>query len=138
LCTLYACPEGLFPKEACDQAKHDMHAAGVKFTQHSEVRMHPMKDGRCVPLSMLRKRLGIEPYEKEAPFADLELAPGRVRLKLAQHTGVPARPVVRAGQKVRNGEPVAAVGEEELGASIHASISGTVRSVTDSFVEIEA
>ena len=137
LCTLYACPEGLFPKEACDQAKRDMRAAGVKFTQSSEVRIHPMKDGRCVPLSMLRKRLGVESYEREAPFADLELAPGRVRLKLAQHTGVPARPVVRAGQKVKVGETVAAVGIEELGASIHASISGTVRAVTDSFVEIE-
>ncbi len=138
LCTLYACPEDLFPKEACDQAKRDMRAAGVKFTQSSEVRVHPMKDGRRVPLSMLRQRLRVEPYEKEAPFADLELAPGRVRLKLAQHTGVPARPVVRAGQKVRVGETVAALGKEELGASIHASISGTVRAVTDSFVEIEA
>ena len=45
LCTLYACPEGLFPKEACDQAKRDMRAAGVKFTQSSELRIHPMKDG---------------------------------------------------------------------------------------------
>ena len=26
LCTLYACPEDLYPKEACDQGKHDQHA----------------------------------------------------------------------------------------------------------------
>jgi len=31
LCTLYACPEDLYPKEACDQGKHDNRAAGLKF-----------------------------------------------------------------------------------------------------------
>jgi Na+-translocating ferredoxin:NAD+ oxidoreductase RnfC subunit len=138
LCTLYACPEALYPKEACDRAKSDLRAAGVKFTQHSEVRVHPMKEGRRVPLSMLRKRLHIEEYERAAPFADPAIAPERVRLKLAQHAGVPARPVVRAGQKVSVGDTVAAVRAEELGACIHASIRGTVRAVTDHFVEIEA
>ena len=29
LCTLYACPEDLFPKEACDQAKQTLRAAGL-------------------------------------------------------------------------------------------------------------
>jgi Na+-translocating ferredoxin:NAD+ oxidoreductase RnfC subunit len=138
LCTLYACPEALFPKEACDRAKGDLLAAGVKFTQVSEVRMHPMKDGRRVPLSMLRRRLDVEQYERAAPFADVALAPERVRLKLTQHAGVPASPMVRAGQKLRAGDPVAAVRAEELGARIHASISGTVRAVTDHYVEIEA
>ena len=33
LCTLYACPEDLFPKEACDQAKADLRAAGIRFVQ---------------------------------------------------------------------------------------------------------
>ncbi len=33
LCTLYACPEDLYPKEACDQGKRDQRAAGIKFVQ---------------------------------------------------------------------------------------------------------
>ncbi len=138
LCTLYACPEDLYPKEACDQAKSDMRAAGIKFVQQREVEVHPMKEGRRVPLAMLRKRLKIEEYEREAPFANVELRPRAVRLKLSQHTGVPARPVVRVGQKVKVGDAVATLEEKELGAHIHASIEGRVKAITESFVELEA
>lgn len=137
LCTLYACPEDLYPKEACDQAKRDMRSAGIKFVQKKEVEIHPMKEGRRVPLSMLRKRLKIEEYERESPFADLGFQPHSVRLKFSQHTGVPARPVVRIGQTVKVGEPVATLEEGELGANVHASIDGTVKTISDSFVEIE-
>jgi Na+-translocating ferredoxin:NAD+ oxidoreductase RnfC subunit len=59
LCTLYACPEDLFPKEACDQAKQHMRESGVKFVQQKPVKVHPMKDARRVPLSMLRRRLKV-------------------------------------------------------------------------------
>jgi Na+-translocating ferredoxin:NAD+ oxidoreductase RnfC subunit len=138
LCTLYACPEDLYPKEACDQAKHDMRAAGIRFTQTKEVEIHPMKEGRRVPLSMLRKRLKIEEYERDAPFADVKLQPPTVRLYLKQHTGVPAKPVVRVGQKVSIGDPVATIEGDQLGANIHASIAGTVKTISDTFVEIEA
>jgi hypothetical protein len=33
---------------------------------------------------------------------------------------------------------VAEVGEKELGASLHASIEGTVKTVSETFIEIEA
>ncbi len=138
LCTFYACPEDLYPKEACDQAKQDMRAAGIKFVQKKQVEVHPMKESRRVPLHMLRKRLRIEEYERDAPFAALQLRPPSVSLNLLQHTGVPARPVVRSGQKVKVGELVAKVPEGELGANIHASIEGKVKTVSESFVEIEA
>jgi len=136
LCTLYACPEDLYPKEACDQAKRDMRAAGIKFVQKREVVIHPMKEGRRVPLSMLRKRLKIEEYEREAPFADVELKPRSVRLQLSRLPGVPATPVVHVGQRVKAGEPLATVPERELGANIHASIDGTVQAVSGDLVEI--
>ncbi len=138
LCTLYACPEDLYPKEACDQAKHDLRAAGVKFRQQKPVEIHPMKEGRRVPLAMLRKRLKLEDYERPAPFAEVELRPGAVRLKLAQHAGVPARPIVRERQKVKAGEVVATLEAAELGAHVHASIAGTVRAVTENYVGIVA
>src|SRR5690349_14594595 len=67
LCTLYACPEDLYPKEACDQGKQDQRAAGLKFVQQKPVQVHPMKEYRRVPLSQLRKRLQVEQYEGETP-----------------------------------------------------------------------
>jgi Na+-translocating ferredoxin:NAD+ oxidoreductase RnfC subunit len=138
LCTLYACPEDLYPKEACDGAKADMGSAGIKFVQEKPVRVHPMKEHRRVPLSLLRKRMKVEEYERDAPFQDLAVAPAVVRIKLKQHTGAPAKPVLRPGGRVGHGDPVATVEPSELGANIHASIDGTVKAITDTYIEIEA
>ncbi len=68
LCTLYACPEDLYPKEACDSGKQSRRAAGLKFVQQAPVEVHPMKEYRRVPLSQLRRRLQVEEYERETPF----------------------------------------------------------------------
>ncbi len=136
ICTLYACPEDLYPKEACDQARKDLRAAGIKFTQQKPPALHPMKDYRRVPLDMLRRRLEVERYETAAPFAEVRMEPARVRIKLLQHAGRPARAAVAAGQKVTAGEAVGRVEAGELGADVHASIAGTVAALTDEYVEI--
>jgi Na+-translocating ferredoxin:NAD+ oxidoreductase RnfC subunit len=136
LCTLYACPEDLFPREACDQAKIDLRTAGIKSTQQKPPVVHPMKEARRVPSSMLRRKLKVEEYESEAPFRSTTLEPARVRIKLLQHAGKPARPVVARGDKVEKGACIGRVGAEELGANIHASIAGTVEAATDSCIEI--
>jgi Na+-translocating ferredoxin:NAD+ oxidoreductase RnfC subunit len=138
LCTLYACPEDLYPKEACDQAKHDMRGAGIKFVQKREVEIHPMKEGRRVPLSMLRKRMKIEEYERAAPFVEARLEPQMVKLMLKQHAGAPAKAAVREGDRVEIGDPVGTIEAGELGSSIHASIVGKVKTVGETFVEIKA
>ena len=138
LCTLYACPEDLYPKEACDQAKADMKTAGLKFKQQDPVRVHPMKDARRVPLTMLRKRLKVEEYESATPFDPLEWQPKKVRLLLSQHVGRPASPVVAAGDAVRAGQTVAVVGEKDLGVNLHTSIGGRVTAVSETYVDVEA
>jgi Na+-translocating ferredoxin:NAD+ oxidoreductase RnfC subunit len=138
LCTLYACPEDLFPKEACDQAKLDLRAAGIKFVQPRDPRVHPMKDSRRVPLSMLRKRLKVEQYEAETPFDAAEMRPASVRILLKQHAGRIVTPLVRAGETVQRGQRIGDVAAGELGAAIHTSIDGTVRAVTETAIEITA
>lgn len=136
LCTLYACPEDLFPKEACDQAKADLRAVGVEFAQQRDVQVHPMKEFRRVPLAMLRKRLKVEEYESDAPFEGLDFVPQKVRIRLSQHAGKPATPVVKRGEKVLKGALIGRVQASELGANIHSSIDGTIESVTESFIEV--
>jgi Na+-translocating ferredoxin:NAD+ oxidoreductase RnfC subunit len=138
LCTLYACPEDLYPKEACDQGKRDRRAAGLKFVQTRPVEVHPMKEYRRVPLSQLRRRLQIEEYEKPAPFQEVECRPAMVRIKMLQHTGQPAVPVVEAGARVKRGQMVGRVEDGKLGAHVHSSIDGKVRKVTPECVEIVA
>jgi Na+-translocating ferredoxin:NAD+ oxidoreductase RnfC subunit len=136
ICTLYACPEDLYPKEACDKARRDFRSAGLKFEQAQPPRVHPMKEYRRVPLKMLRRRLKVEEWESEAPFENLELRPARVRIRLLQGAGKPAKPVVRAGDAVHAGATIGRVPPEELGADIHASIDGTVAAVTGTHIEI--
>lgn len=57
-------------------------------------------------------------------------APARVVIPLLQHVGCPARPVVKAGDRVRIGTTI---GEADgaLSALVHSSVSGVVRSLGD-------
>lgn len=136
LCTLYACPEDLYPKEACDQAKIDLRAAGIKFEQTKPVRVHPMKEYRRVPQTQLRQRLQVERYESATPYTTSRPEPATARILTKQHAGAPAQPVVVKGDKVKRGEPVAEMAQGALGATVHASIGGTVTAVTPEYVEI--
>jgi Na+-translocating ferredoxin:NAD+ oxidoreductase RnfC subunit len=138
LCTLYACPEDLYPKEACDDGKKDRRSAGLKFVQQKPVEVHPMKEYRRVPLSQLRKRLQVEDYEGETPYQDLDCRPASVRIKLRQHAGQTAEATVKAGAKVGKGQVIGKVEDSKLGATIHSSIDGKVRAVTADSIEIVA
>jgi len=138
LCTLYACPEQLYPKEACDAAKTDLRAAGIHFHQEQPVRVHPMKEYRRVPQAMLRRRLAVEEYDTPTPFTENGPQPTRVKLLTKQHTGAPAAPAVAEGARVHVGDPVAKMEEGALGAWIHASIDGRVTRVSAEEIEIEA
>ena len=138
LCTLYACPEDLYPKEACDDGKRDRRAAGLKFVQQKPVAVHPMKEFRRVPLSQLRRRLQVEEYERETPFDPARCQPAVVRIRMRQGAGEAAVPVVREGQKIKKGQVAGRVEDSKLGAHVHASIAGKVRMVTPEYVEIVA
>ena len=138
ICTLYACPEDLYPKEACDMGKQDRRAAGLKFVQQKPVEVHPMKEYRRIPLAQLRRRLQIEEYERETPYQKVECRPSAVRIKMKQHAGQAAVPAVQEGRKVKRGQVVGRVENAKLGANVHASIDGKVRAVTPDMIEIVA
>lgn len=136
LCTLYACPEDLYPKEACDDAKTSLRSAGIKFVQTKAVKAHPMKEYRRVPQSMLRERLKVERYEQPTPFTAKQPEPAKVRILTKQHAGQAALPAVREGERVSEGQAVARMAEGALGANVHASIAGTVTAVSAEAIEI--
>lgn len=52
------------------------------------------------------------------------------------HIGTPSVPIVKAGDRVKQGQLVAEIPEAKLGARIHASIDGTVTAVTGDAIEI--
>jgi Na+-translocating ferredoxin:NAD+ oxidoreductase RnfC subunit len=129
LCTLYGCPEELFPKEACDQSKAAMRRARVQWTGPATVKPHPMRDGRRVPIKLLMRRLRIQEYEHPAPWNGGALAPGRVTLPWQQGAGSPNQPLVRSGETVRAGQALGALPDKALGALIHAPFDARVAEV---------
>ena len=132
LCTLYACPESLFPKEACDKGKRDMKEQGVKWSGKMEVEPHPMYEGRRTPLKQLIKKLGVAEYDHPSEFDAKEFRPLKVEIPLAQHVGEPAGPIVRIGEKVKKGQCIGEIADGKLGARVHASIDGVVKTVGES------
>ncbi len=134
LCTYYACPEDLYPKEACDKARFDLKDAGIEWNGNKDIEVHPMYDGRHVPLKQLMGKLGVMEYDVPAHFVDREFKPGSVRLPLLQHVGKPAVPVVKKGQRVKKGDVVAEPVPGQLGATIHASIDGVITGIGEEIV----
>lgn len=134
LCTLYACPESLFPKEACDKGKRDMKEQGVKWSGKMEVEPHPMYEGRRTPLKQLMKKLGVTEYDHPSEFDAKEFRPLKVEIPLAQHIGEPAGPIVRIDEKVKKGQCIGEIADGKLGARVHASIDGVVKSCGETIV----
>jgi Na+-translocating ferredoxin:NAD+ oxidoreductase RnfC subunit len=97
-----------------------------------------MAEHRLVPTSRLVTRLGIAPYNRQAPLDETPCHPARVVLNLRQHVGAAALPVVQVGDKVQRGQLLAEIPDNALGARIHASISGQVTEVTAQFISLSA
>lgn len=137
LCTLYACPEDLFPKEACDQSKSENRKNQFKYQQPNPPEVHPMKEGRRVPLKRLVKRLGLEEFESHTPYRQFSQQLSQVRIQLKQHTGVAAEAVVAIGQSVQVGDVVAKTPIGQLGSTIHTSLSGQVKEINSKEIIIQ-
>jgi Na+-translocating ferredoxin:NAD+ oxidoreductase RnfC subunit len=135
LCSLYSCPESLDPKNVCAFSKPLARERGLQWQGHpADVQPHPLADSRRAPMHRLIARLGLSGFQNVGPLDARALAPARVVLPLKQHAGAPAVPAVKAGARVREGDLVAAPAPNALGARLHASIAGTVRSIDEAIV----
>jgi Na+-translocating ferredoxin:NAD+ oxidoreductase RnfC subunit len=135
ICTLYACPEELYPKEACDASRKILMGKGIQWKRtNKQVKPHIMQEYRRVPIKHLVKRLGLAEYDQPATFMEVDYLPKLARLPLSQHTGAPAEPVVKIGEKVKKGQLIAEIPDGKLGAKIHASIDGTIMSIDSEII----
>lgn len=129
LCTLFSCPEALFPKEACDVSKAELRKANLKWTGPAGVKPHPMRDGRRVPIKSLARKLQVLAYEHPAPWQPKPLAPREAVLPLKQGAGAPNQPLVKPGDRVAAGQALGELPAGALGALIHAPFAATVTTV---------
>ena len=138
LCTLYACPEDLYPKEACDDAKIELRSTGFKWTGPAPEKPHPFHDGRRVPIERLISKLGIGAWDKPAPMRPLPQEPSRLVLPLKQSAGSPVVPSVRGGETVSRGDVLGEPPSGALGAPLHAPMNAVVESVAETIVLVKA
>lgn len=148
LCSLYACPEDLDPRNVCVQNKRRLAAERRRWTdppfQPRRAELH--LENRKAPMGRLIQKLGLAGFRNEGPLRDDLVGTRRVGIKLKQHIGTPCVPTVRVGEPVTKGQVVgrppaaetSASAAPGLGAPVHASIDGIVTAIAGDVVWIEA
>ncbi len=142
LCSMFACPEDLDPKNVCAENKRRIAADGNRWTDppFNPDRPGMHMDGRKLPMRKLMLRLGLERYNNIGPLVPELLRADRVGVRLKQHAGPPCEATVAPGERVEAGQevgrPPVVDGRPALGAPVHASIPGTVTAVRNGVVWI--
>lgn len=138
ICTLWACPEELDPRNVCVVTKRDLKQQGkwlsAEQLQKLTKEVHPLKSYRAVPTERLVRRLGLHQFTAEAPLYTGKIEPESVAIPLQPSVGLAPTPVVRVGDRVAAGELVAAAPEAGLSVPAHASINGQVTAVGQTIV----
>lgn len=140
VCTVMGCQQMLNPQGISMGIKGLLGKHGLRRTNNkAPERVRPERESRLVSSKRLIERLGIAKYVKDSVERDyMEFKPKRVYIQLSQHVGKPASATVKTGAKVKRGDIVAQTEYDALGTTMHSSISGTVKEITDRFVIIEA
>ncbi|MDO5553953.1 MAG: SLBB domain-containing protein [Planctomycetia bacterium] len=142
LCSYCSCPEGLDPKNVNAQNKRRIMAEKKQWKNPPFLpeRAENLMPFRKTPTHRLMQRIGLDRFVNKGPLLDREITVPEVTILLKQHIGAPCQSRVTVGQKVQEGECIAARpvadGKPALGADLHASITGTVTAVTDQAVVI--
>jgi Na+-translocating ferredoxin:NAD+ oxidoreductase RnfC subunit len=142
ICTLFACPEKLDPKNICVDAKARLREQRMSRSKE-EIdllfrEVHSAREGRQIPIAMLYQRLGIRQYDRKAPFTSVTAPSRSVTVPLRATIGVSASPTIKVGVSVRRGERIGSVPEEKLGCPVHASIDGTVTAIDETGIHISS
>ncbi len=135
ICEKYACPQGLSPKSIIQEFKGALRAGGIRPEKIDASPVVNGREERKVPVHRLAHRLGLYPYDREAPINDEVVRAEKTEVLLSQHIGAPAIPLVNKGDKVTCGQLIAEAGKG-LSVNIHSPIDGMVESVTDKSIII--
>ncbi|WP_349632717.1 hypothetical protein [Neobacillus sp. WH10] len=134
---MFSCPIGLYPKAANINIKQKLAEKGIRYhSEQTEFHARKNRKYRLVPSKRLIARLGLYNFDKPAPMTNISLEPEVVYIAKSQHVGAPAIPVVSVGDHVSSGQLIGKIPENSLGAAIHASISGTVVEIGNSFIAV--
>lgn len=137
VCEAYSCNQGLSPRALILAVKNRFKAAGVQYPEFVGTAV-PVVDRKLkrVPLKRLRNRLDLDKYNNPAPIYVDPINAKEVVIKLNQHIGVPAIPVIKINDLVHEGDLIASAKEASMSVNIHASIDGTIIDVNNGYITI--
>lgn len=138
VCSVIACQQGLYPSKLSMEVKGSLARHGLRRENNVQPeKVREERASRLISSDKLIDRLGIRRYVKSSvKKVDTVFNPDTIYIELKQHVGKPASAIVKVGDKVTRGQAVAVTAYEDLGTSMHASIDGTVKEITDRFVII--
>ncbi len=137
LCEMYACGQGLNPRSLIAETKGELRKNGIMPPKGLVADpVVSTREYRKVPMDRLIARIGLKKYDLPAPMIDVDIKPTTVKIMLSQSIGAPSTASVKVGDSVKCGDVVGVFAADKLGTSVHASIDGVVREVTDKFVVI--
>jgi Na+-translocating ferredoxin:NAD+ oxidoreductase RnfC subunit len=136
LCEMFSCPMGLSPRKVNGYMKGKLRERGIMVERNMKPAARSSVDLSKVPTDRLIARLGLGKYNGLHAHDCITLNPKEVLLPLSQHIGKPALPIKAVGDKVTQGEVIAAADETGLSANIHASVNGTVSDITPAGIRI--
>ncbi|GHT28956.1 NADH dehydrogenase [Planctomycetales bacterium] len=148
LCSYYSCPEGLDPQSVCGENKQrilaEQRQSGKRWENPPFVpeRAEKIFPNRKTPTSRLIQKIGLSSYKNKAPLNDKPIETNEVEILLRQHIGAPCVPVVKTGENVSKGQPIAVRpetdGKKAMGVDIHSSIDGKVIEITAESIRVRA
>lgn len=129
-CTFYGCPMGLDPCKINYELRDHFIIEGLKNPhKRRKLKVHQERELRKLPMKRLVSRLDLTEYEHPAPISSHSLNIEHVKIPLKQHIGAPAIPTVAIGDQVSKGDLIGKIPDGSLGATVHASISGTIKKI---------
>lgn len=138
LCEMYSCMQNLSPRTLIAQYKAGLRQNGIQVPKDINTdEVSKSREYKKVPMERLIARLGLNKYNIPAPLVDELYTPQKVKILLSQHIGVPAKPIVKKGDKVKCGELIADYTADKLGIGIHASIDGVITDINDKYITIK-
>ncbi len=143
LCSLYACPEDLDPRNVCVQNKRRLAAEKNRWESppFNPRRAELHLNNRKAPMPRLIQKLALGQFVNKGPLRPGIVPTRRVGVALKQHIGEPCEALVKPGQVVKRGQllgrPPTRNGKPALGVPVHASIDGSVTAIQNGVVWIE-
>lgn len=140
ICELYSCPMGLSPRIVCAEVKKENRKLKKEKKEWKSEGVRDVEKLRRLPTDRLSYKIDVSEYRdnndlefKSIPKSKIK----KVRIMLNQHIGKPATPIVKVGDKVKEGDLIADLKIDDIGALVHSSIDGTVTQISNNFIEIE-